>query len=511
MSTIIIIQILFSKQLSRLESYIILLEIFLLSIILSGSFLFLFPGPYGNDSSYHVEFIKSILLSGNLENYVGQYQNYPIFHLLFVSIILITNLGLKTAQFVIGIIQILFSIFIFILTKRIFNTKASLISTLFISLSTYSLQPKYSYYPSSFATIFFILIIYFFFHASKTILSSLLQVSIFATMIFTHPLAPAITIMFFLLIFIISSFIESKEKKVSIWTIIFMSVFTLSRWMKPIGFNRDLFSTIILSIRTAFETLDFTAVERVTLASHYNWFDVVLCDLGFTILLFLGIGGAFWVLNPFQPVLRNKEKSVILSALTLFFIPVPYLLTLIYPQSLPNRWFPFIEIFASMFVGVSVLLTFQKISEYGMKFTVVMILFITVFFMTTTPKVNPNAQLYATELSYRSALKESEIKAADFINSLHLQQIHANTKYIYFINRSFLDHHNWIRPDDPATYRSGVVIIRNYDLEKGFTIPFYGAKGKLLEIIYPDEYFYKSLNSSSKFYENGKVRIYYNP
>ena len=131
--------------------------------------------------------------------------------------------------------------------------------------------------------------------------------------------------------------------------------------------------------------------------------------------------------------------------------------------------------------------------------------------MTTTPIGNPNTHLYATQLSYRSALIEPEIKTVDFIHSLNLKQIQANSKYIYFINSSLFDHHNWIRPDDPATYRSGVVIIRNYDLEKGFIIPLYGAKGKLMEIIYPDQYFYKSLNSSNKFYENGKVRIYYNP
>jgi len=161
-----------------------------------------------------------------------------------------------------------------------------------------------------------------------------------------------------------------------------------------------------------------------------------------------------------------------------------------------------------MFAGVAILLIFQKLSKY--KFITVLISAITIFFMITSPIVNPNNQLYAKELSGRSALIQSEIEAAEFINWLNPREIHANSKYIYFINMNYGDYKNLINPDKPDTYRSGLVILRNYDLEKGFTIPLFGAKGKLLEVIYPSEEFYKFLNNSIKMYENGEVRIYYN-
>lgn len=92
MASLILIQILFSKNLSKYKQYYILIEIFVLSILLSYSFLFLFPSPYGNDASYHVGFIQSILNTGTIGNYFAQYTNYPIFHLLFVFITYMTGI-----------------------------------------------------------------------------------------------------------------------------------------------------------------------------------------------------------------------------------------------------------------------------------------------------------------------------------------------------------------------------------------------------------------------------------
>lgn len=514
-ATIILIQILFPKQPSKSEVYVILLEIFILSGIVSGSFLFLFPGPYGNDASYHVGFIKNIIATGNLGGYPGSYQNYPGYHLLFVFIGLITETSLKVTQFIIAIIQILFSIFIFMLTRKIFNDKAALISTLFVTLSPYLLISRYYYFPNAFSVIFFTLILYLFFYPNaKTAAFVLLLIIVFAAIVFTHPLTPAILIVAFLAIFTVSKLLKLEKINVSARIILFMSVFTLGWWMRPIGTQRDLFSGLILSIKNALETVDYAAVERATLAPLYNWTDIVLIDLGFTTLILLAIAGTFYSLRDVcistqtKKLTQNQEKVFTLSVVTLLFIPIPYILTLIYPNSLPARWFPFIEVLASMFAGVSVLFIFHKISKYKLQSTVFLILFYALIFFMITSVANPNSQLYAKELSGRSALTESEISAGNFINSLHLQQIHANSKYIAFVNRRLANPRDFINPNDPSTYNSGLLVVRNYDLEKGFIIPLFGSKGKLLEIIYPNEEFYASINKSNKIYENGKVILY---
>jgi len=524
---LISMQILFSKSLSKHETYLILLEIFILSGIVSVSFLFLFPGPYGNDAPYHVEFIKSIIASGNTQSYHGQYQNYPGYHLLFVFIDLITGLcNLKIAQSVIALVQVLFLTFVFILTKKLLNEKVALISTLLVSLSPHILQPRYVYFPCAFTAVFSILVIYLLLYPnysnSKTTIFFLLLIVVFITTVFFHPLPPAILVIAFFVIFITRiSLIRSKKLEISRTNILFISIFTLVTlftliwWMKPIGNQQSLFSTLVLLVKNALRKFDFTAVERATLAPLYSLIDITLIDLGFTILILFGIAGAFYTLrriciNNIEKSLQNKEKLLYLSTIALIFIPVPYLLTLIFPQSLPDRWFPFIEILASMFAGIGILVIFKRLKRYKLHYTLLFVLFITIFFMITTPTVNPNNQLYAKELSGRSALTQSEIGAAEFINWLNPQRIHANSKYVCFINRTLADPHDFININEPNTYRNGLVVIREYDLEKGFTIPLFGSKGKLLEIIYPNEQFYTFINKSNKLYENGEVMMYFN-
>ena len=46
------------------------------------------------------------------------------------------------------------------------------------------------------------------------------------------------------------------------------------------------------------------------------------------------------------------------------------------------------------------------------------------------------------------------------------------------------------------------------DIIKGFTIPYFGAKGKLLEIIQPTNVFHRFIIESNKLYDNGGVMIY---
>ena len=512
---LISMQILIPKNISKSEEYLILSEILILSTVISTSFLFLFPGPYGNDSSYHVKFIKSIIASGNINSYPGQYQNYPIYHLLFVFINLISGIdNFKFIQLILAIIQIIFLIFLFMLVRKLFNKKIALLSILFSSLSPYLLQPRYVYYPNSFTTIFFIFILYLFFYPNtRTVFLSCLFIITFIISVFSHPLTPAILIATFLLIFIISVFFKLKEIKLGITTVLFMLIFTLTWWMKPIGIQQDLFSSLILSIKNALETLDNIQVTKATLSPLYSWIDVVLYELGFTFLTFLGIIGAFCSLKKIssesmKELIQNNEKVFLLSIIILLLIPIPYLLAIIYPQSLPERWFPFIEVIVNIFAGFSIITIFQILSKYKLSYLVFLIPFTLIFFMTTSPIVNPNSKIYSQKLSSRSALTEPEIKAGDFINSLQLQHIHANSKYIAFVNGNLSNPSDFINPNDPSTYNSGLVVVRNYDLEKGFVIPLFGAKGKLLDIIYPNEQFYCFLNNSNKLYDNGEVRIH---
>jgi hypothetical protein len=516
---LISIQILIPESISKSEEYLILLEISILSGIIGASFLFLFPGPYGNDALYHINFINRIINSGNIESYYGPYQNYPGYYLLFIFIKLSTGINdFKIIQFILSFIQIFFLIFVFMLVKKISNLRVALISTLLTSLSPHIIQAKYSYLIETFTTIFFILILFLIFYPNfkRSVFSSLIII-VFVTTLFTHPLTPAIIIATLLAILIVSKFLKFNKLKISTRSILLMSILTISWWMKPYENQQNLLSNLIDSIKDAFFTFNYTNVERVTLASHYSLIDVILNDLGLSLLTFFAIVGAFCILIKIclhgqkTKFMLNEEKLLSLSIITLLFIPLPYILAIIYPLSLPDRWFPFIEILMSLSGGAGILFIVNSLKRYKFQYTVIMLLFILVFFSITTPIVNPNNQIYAKALSGRSGLTNSEISTAEFINWQSPREIYANEKYITFINESYWVNNNFINPNNPNKYKSGLVVIRNYDLEKGFTIPLFGSEGAFLNIIYPDNQFYAFLNDSNKLYENKEVRIYYNP
>ena len=105
-------------------------------------------------------------------------------------------------------------------------------------------------------------------------------------------------------------------------------------------------------------------------------------------------------------------------------------------------------------------------------------------------------------MSVRSALFDSEVLATDFLSSIYNGTVSNNPKYP-LIEGNILD------PNDPESFNESMVVLRNYDLEKGFHLPLFGTKGKLLEVVFPGEKFYKSLEDSNKLYANGEVRICY--
>lgn len=513
LSLIIISQILISQNLTKYRIGIILIEIIVLSTILSASFIFLFPGPYGNDSSFHTYFISKILTSGSIEySTAGQYQIYPIYQILFAETILLPDLHLKIATLVLAFDQILFLLFIFLICNKLFNSKVAMISTLLISISTNILVPRYYFFPGSFSVIFFIFFLYLCLASNLYEFRPVFILTILFFSNFIHPFLSFIIFFSILIMFISSKMIRYKYNFENIniqKNLIYLSAITmLIQWMRQIG-DYSLFSNFIRSIK--FTSEKGSVVTQATSSPFYNWTDVFMYELGFAILIIFGIGGALWFLKVDSgkgPIKGNRIMAVIV---TLIFIPIPYILAIIYPNSLPARWFIFIEVVASIFAGTSIYMIFGTLSRYKLNFLIFIPLFLLSFFSITSPTSNPNTHIYATELSERDSLFQSEISGANFVNGeINKKNIHGNSAFLLFIDKKISTIGNYIDPKVNKTYRTGIVLIREEDIEKGFILPLFGRQGKLLEINRPSNIFINYLNKIDKIYENGKVRIYSN-
>lgn len=507
-ASVIVIQITSFSKLTKNQVYSILLEIFIFSTLISYTFLFLFAGPYGNDSSYHLAFIKNILTAGNI-NYWGNYSNYPIFHLLFASLIFITGItSFKIIQLILAITQILFFIFLFILCNKLFNEKVALLSVLLISIIPYIIVPHYSYYPTAFDLTIFLMALYLFldlFKGSKVVILFLLS---FVTLIFSHPLGPLFFIIISLLLITTSKSFKGTKSYISITGICLMIVMMLAWWMKPTIFQDDLLSIFILSIKNALITVDYTNVGRATLSQFYSFKDIFLFDLGFVMLIGFSIFGSFYGVKKFlkMEVGSKIDERIIIFIITLILIPIPYVMAIVYPQSLPDRWFPFISIFLSISAGFGIYILFKKSLTSKIKhFFLIFIVITTVFFSVTSPIANPNSHIYSEQLSGRSALTYSELSATEFMS---LNGPINNTKCNSIFLASSNEKH--INPLEYKTYSKGLLVIRDYDLNRGFTIPLFGAKGLLLEVITPNKKFLNFLNNSNQVYNNGNLKMYYN-
>lgn len=508
----------FLGQVSNFNCYIILTEIFTLSTFLSSSFLFLFTGPYGNDASYHVEYITSILNSGSVNVYIGQYIGYPFYHLLFVfSVILSGITNLKIIQFLLIILQNVFVLLMYLTSRKLFNQKIALITALIISVTTYLLVPKYMYSPGSFSVIIFMLILYLFFNKTKTNFfpMTFLLVLTFISLIFYHPLTSVFILFSFISFFLILNLLSfsSTTTKVSFSFLSLALVLILSKWMSVLNDGTNLFFILIKSIEKALNVDNSLAdsVSQTTLSPDLSFKSALLYDFGFVLLLLLGIFGAFSI---FKTCIDQKnddlnEKRILFSTVLLIFIPIPYILAFIYPQSLPSRWFPFIEVLSASFAGLSIFSIYYSFYNSKLRYLSYILIFTLIFFSISSPIVNPNSSLYGEDLANRAGMIQSEVKAVSFINEfVNISEVHANSKYLHFINRDIFNYDHFIDPSDPQSYVMGVFVIREEDLTKGFTIPLYGANNKFLEISLPSNEFYNSIYKCNKIYTSNKIAIY---
>lgn len=513
-SVIILSQIFLSKNLPIFNERIILFEILLVNILIFSLFLFLFPDTYGNDAPYHIELIKNSLNAGFIVE-EGQYINYPIFHILFISLMELCKINnFKVIQFFLIVVQSIVPLLVFLMTKKVFNSKTALISTFLVSLSPYISQSKYFYFPGTFSAILFVLTLFLIFNSeNRSITQSILILISFLAIIFAHPMTPLILIVALLILLLVSKNQLNKEK-VTLTSIVLVLITTVSWWMKPSDISaNDLFSYSILSIRKVFEFTDYTAVSTATIAPYINKWCVIFSDLGFVLLVMLSIMGSIYILANYGKFkksikLSDNSNALYFAVLTLIFIPIPYLLAIIYPQSIPSRWFAFIEFFASILAGYGCYVLFEITNNQKLKYGLVIMFAGLIFLLISNPVINPNSNLYSNEMSVRSGLITSEIDASIFINQYsNINNVKGNSKFIAFINPDPYQK-NYIDPSKPSSYRNGIIIVRKYDIEKGFTV--ISSSKKLMDLVEPNSDFNDYLYNSTEFYNNGDLKMYYN-
>lgn len=498
--------------------WLVLIEILLVSISIRAGVYYLFHDIYGFDIPYYIALINEIINTGYIpSNYPGAYANFFMMPLTVAVVQQIFGLDMKCAYFSIGIVEALSPIFIFFICKQLFDFKSGLMAALMLALSDHYIMYGFWIIAMSLALpIFSLIVLLAITKVSKSeILSKSLLIVFLFTIIITHAIATTVTFVVVALFFIVASVItlfetifeiaelppkEDRIKITSATTMLFFVSF-IAYWMNAFPwYGRSFFANIVHSVRCALTSIGWGDVCMVTtVAETPNYASVLLANMGYIILIIFATLGILISLSPAN--ITNKKFALTASVIALMgivYVPSAFNFTSI----LPGRWFPFIYILLIIFVpsGIFALTNLMR-STVSKNILVISILSFFVFFMITSPIANPDNELYSNEFRKRVGIYDSEMKAGDFAAS-KCNTVSKNCMYCIpdLRNATFID------PEEPKTYHGSTILIREYDLKKGFYIPY--TRPGFGECEESGEDFIEYLGELNIIYSNGKVEGY---
>lgn len=112
-----------------------LVKVLVIGILLRASAWYQFPSPVGSDPIIEVNFLRQLLAAGHTGEYMWYYQYYPVAYILSAFTSWTTGLGPKDSFFIIGVIEVLSLLFLFLIGREFFNKKVGLLAVLIMAVS----------------------------------------------------------------------------------------------------------------------------------------------------------------------------------------------------------------------------------------------------------------------------------------------------------------------------------------------------------------------------------------
>lgn len=496
----------------QVHIWLILIEIFLVSVNIRAGVYYEFPTLYGFDPNYHIDLISQIVNYSHLPNGFD-YSAFPIMHVQVAIINILSAMSFKDSFFIISIIEVLSTIFIFLTGRHVFNTQIGLLATLILNVSNYHILWGYWVISMSLATAIVSIIIYLIMislsKGQKLVTYRVLVITFLALLILTHTLSTFSMFVMLVSIFLADQFHLLIDKTtsnsiISVNLLFFFVTSFLCYWIyafySPIT---SFFSLMVESVKSALSVSEIGQVSTVSMASELNSTSLILNELGYCILITFVIIGILIALS-FKRI--DRDKFCLIACIVAIF-SVIYIPSLAGINSLlPARWFVFGYLVASVFAAYGIyaviLVPKSAISKNILAFFIICTL---TFFMITSPNgANTDSPIYSKETAQRAGFFESEVKAITFLTKFCGGSFAINSRYGVLLDQSVTRYH--INPENPKTYSSDLVIIRKTDFQEGFFIPF--PKGKISENIIPGDKFISHLRTISTVYDNSEVKIY---
>lgn len=402
---------------TNLQYSLILVEIISLSSLLQTTAYFQFPSMIGNDPNAHANYILSLSMIGDVSKAMAPYQSFPLMHILATSIHTMTELPIKYSMAVITFCMIFSLIFLFLIGKKIFGEKISLIGVLFLIVSSPNILLGYIIIPQSFGITFIPILIFLLFNQNNCPEKYKYKYYIFTivfliALLFTHSITTFVTLLILISILIAQALtnlinqekINFKNGFLHLFITIIFFILIIEYWSYALGFSRFALN----SIRVGFSSPDLAPASSVLYEMQGSIIYSFMKYAPTILTIFFAIIGSLYILK-----WEKKHLFVLFGWGIVTFIFFCVFLDL--HSFLPGRWLAFIPLI--LFFPLA--LSFNFISSLFSRKLILMFIIVTIITFTMITNYEANVTNLNPFTPYPTqALTKSEIISANTFSKI---------------------------------------------------------------------------------------------
>jgi len=483
----------------------ILVAILLIAFMLRASTQIITNSLFGEDVWYFSRFVQDIQITGYLPG--SAYQYWPVSLLFSSTAGLIFGINNEFAFPLFTTIVETFSLLVvFIIAKKILNSKLALASALILAISTQNIFLGQATIAQSFSLFLFIFSFYtlvFLKENRKFFIPFLLS---FVALLFTNSLSAfAFTILLPPTYMLLSVFPKSK-KLLSISVVLFCGMTLISHWMyisSMLGFALE----AILKI-PAYSEISRLIVSQPAPVELNGLLNNLLSYLS---LFFVILSGTYF-LRQTNAKYANIKYFIIICYAILWLVPFgAYMLS--FDAIIPNRWAVLTEFFQAILFGAG-LFVFGFILSTRVNRKIIVAFICVIFLMfsflsVTSEPAAIDSYPWRKNMVPLLTFYDSEVKAAQFFASKS-----ANIKTDIFYNQIFLYKLNktidCFRKEDITAFSltpKDIGVLRERTLEtEGILVPFERTTSGYMSLLLPvSDEARGSLMQKNRIFDNGET------
>ena len=345
---IIAIEILLVKTKTQGATNLIKSFLLVLNVTLSNQILF----PYGislPDLSYHLRILFPIVNNGYIPQ-TGGYEYFPCHHILAAANILICGSDPKmTYLYLGGFVICLGMLFVFMIGREFVNLKfglfAALIYVCLDYLIMYGSHPVHQAYNYSLSIMLFAVVLYV--YKKRDPRFTAFYPILVTTMVFTHHYSAMIILIVLSSLIIVEIFQRVKESDYKFRFLGLIQIYVVILFAQWMYYSNRMgsFAGILKAYSDAFAK----GTESLIMATAYDQLPIgtlFLNTLGSSILIILSVIGFLYFFKK-----RSFFNRVIMMTTVTLAILLGIGIVLKVPQLLPDRMYPFLQLFGLVFLG----------------------------------------------------------------------------------------------------------------------------------------------------------------